>query len=67
MVASKCDTCNPWVKWGTWIDGVQRESQRVTIVHDWAHDELRTGLIVGAPMDKGGADAVFAHRANLRI
>ena len=73
MVVSMRDSSNPWTTWGPWCYGVQRQSQlddgqqRVIIVDDWTHEELRTLLVVGGPMDKGGADAVFAHRANLRI
>ena len=73
MVASMRDSSNPWTTWGPWCEGVQRQSQnddgvqRVIIVDDWTHEELRTLLVVGGPIDKGGAEDVFALRANLRI
>jgi hypothetical protein len=66
MVASMSDHCNPWATWGPWLTGVHTQApQRVTVVRDWSHDELRAGLVTGNPVTRDGAEDVFVQARSI--
>ena len=66
MVASMADHCNLWTSWGPWLIAARTQApERVCVVTDWTHEELRAGLVTGNPLTRAGAEDVFVQARSI--